>query len=50
MCTSLLAVMLANSSLNLALPQMTTDLGITTTEQTWIVDLYSLLFAALLFT
>lgn len=50
MCTSLLAVMLANSSLNLALPQMTTELEMTTTEQTWLVDLYSLLFAALLFT
>ncbi len=50
MCTSLLVVMLANSSMNLALPGMTSDLGITTTEQTWIVDLYSLVFAALLFT
>jgi EmrB/QacA subfamily drug resistance transporter len=50
MCTSLLAVMLANSSLNLALPGMTSDLGITTLQQTWIVDLYALVFAALLFT
>ncbi|MFC4004109.1 MFS transporter [Prauserella oleivorans] len=50
MCTSLLAVMLANSSMNLALPGMTSDLGITQSEQTWIVDLFSLVFAALLFT
>jgi len=50
MCTSLLAVMLANSSMNLALPGMTSDLRITQSEQTWIVDLFSLVFAALLFT
>ncbi|WP_218123593.1 MFS transporter [Quadrisphaera sp. DSM 44207] len=50
MFISLLSVMLANSSLNLALPQMTTDLEITSTQQTWVVDLYSLVFAALLFT
>lgn len=50
MCTSLLAVMLANSSMNLALPGMTSDLRITQAEQTWIVDLFSLVFAALLFT
>lgn len=50
MCTSLLAVMLANSSMNLALPGMTSDLGVTQSEQTWIVDLFSLVFAALLFT
>ncbi|MGA3524517.1 MFS transporter [Melissospora conviva] len=50
MCTSLLVVMLANSSLNLALPGMTADLGITTLQQTWVVDLYALIFASLLFT
>ncbi|GAA1215803.1 MFS transporter [Prauserella alba] len=50
MCTSLLAVMLANSSMNLALPGMTSDLRITQAEQTWVVDLFSLVFAALLFT
>ncbi|MCE7080729.1 MFS transporter [Streptomyces sp. ST2-7A] len=50
MCTSLLTVMLANGSLNLALPSLSTDLGLTTLQQTWVIDLYSLTFAALLFT
>ena len=50
LCVSLLTVMLANGSLTLALPGMSADLGLTTLQQTWVLDLYSLIFAALLFT
>jgi EmrB/QacA subfamily drug resistance transporter len=50
LCTSLLIVMLANSGLNLALPSMSKDLGLTSTELVWVVDIYSLIFASLLFT
>ncbi|MBB0243804.1 hypothetical protein FNQ90_06710 [Streptomyces alkaliphilus] len=50
MCTSLLTVMLANGSLNPALPSLSTDPGLTTLQQTRVIDLCSLTFAALLFT
>lgn len=50
LCVSLLTVMLANGSLTLALPGMSADLGLDTLQQTWVLDLYSLVFAALLFT
>lgn len=50
MCVTLLVAVLANSSLNLALPMMSVDLGLTTLEMTWIVEIYMLVFAALLFT
>ncbi len=49
MCVTLLGVMLANSSLNMALPRMATDLGLTQIELTWIVNVYTLVFASLLF-
>lgn len=50
LCTSLLVVMVANSSMNLALPIMTTELGLTSLQLTWVVDIYVLIFASLLFT
>lgn len=50
LCVSLLTIMLANGSLALALPGMSADLGLSSLEQTWVLDLYSLIFAALLFT
>lgn len=50
LCGSLLVVMLSNSALNLALPSIAVDVEATSTELTWIVESYSLLFAALLFT
>jgi len=49
LCLALLGVMLANSSINLALPQLSVDLGLSQLEQTWIVNIYSLLVASLLF-
>lgn len=49
MCVSLLLVTIGNSSLNLALPTIAKDLSLTTIQLTWIVDIYSLVFASLLF-
>lgn len=49
MCLALLGVMLANSSLNIALPKMSVDLGLTQLDFTWIVNVYTLVFASLLF-
>src|SRR6059058_5652438 len=50
LCTSLLLVMLGNTSLNLALPSIARDLGLSNAAQQWVVDIYSLVFAGLLFT
>ncbi len=49
LCLTLLGVMLANSSLNMALPLMSKDLGLTQLELTWVVNVYTLVFASLLF-
>lgn len=49
LCLTLLGVMLANSSLNMALPLMATDLKLTQLELTWVVNVYTLVFASLLF-
>lgn len=49
LCLTLLGVMLANSSLNMALPMMATDLSLSQLELTWIVNVYTLVFASLLF-
>lgn len=48
MCGALALVIAANSSLNVALPDIARDLGATQTELTWVVNGYALLFAALL--
>jgi len=50
LCTSLLLVMQGNTALNLALPQIAGDIGLTSSAMQWIVDIYSLVFAGLLFT
>lgn len=50
LCLSLLVVMIANTSMNVALPVLSEDLGATATDLQWIVDAYSLVFAGLLFT
>src|SRR5437868_1922698 len=50
LCTSLLLVMLGNTALNLALPDIARDLGLASSAQQWVVDAYSLVFAGLLFT
>ena len=49
LCLTLLGVMLANSSLNMALPMMATDLTLSQLELTWVVNVYTLVFASLLF-
>lgn len=50
LCLSLLVVMLANTSMNVALPVLSQNLGASATDLQWIVDAYSLVFAGLLFT
>src|SRR5438105_1738190 len=50
LCTSLLLVMLGNTALNLALPKIASDLGLSRSAQQRVVDSYSLVFAGLLFT
>ena len=50
LCTSLLLIVLANTSMNVALPTMARELGLSSSAQQWVVDAYSLVFAGLLFT
>jgi len=50
LCTSLLIIVIGNTSLNVALPKMSEALGLTNSQQQWVVDAYSLVFAGLLFT
>ena len=50
LCLSLTVVMVANVSLNLALPALARDLGASTSALQWMVDSYALVFAGLLFT
>ena len=50
LCASLLLVMIGNSSLNMALPTLAEELNLTSVQLTWVVDIYSLVFASLLFT
>lgn len=50
LCLSLMLVSLGNSSLNLALPTLAKDLNLTTLQLTWVVDIYVLIFASLMFT
>lgn len=50
LCGSLLVAMLANSALNLALPSIALATSATTSELNWVVEIYSLIFAGLLFT
>lgn len=49
MCIAELGVMLANSSLNLALPELSIDLSLQQSDLTWIVNIYTLVFASFLF-
>ena len=50
LCGSLLSVMIANGGVNLALPSIATELGLGSLGLAWVVEIYSLVFAALLFT
>src|SRR4051812_11168342 len=48
MCVSLMMVVAAVASLNVALPGIARDTGATQTQLQWIVDAYALVFASLL--
>src|SRR4051795_1176523 len=48
MCTSLVMVVMSVAGLNVALPSIQKSLGATSSDLQWIVDAYSLVFAALL--
>ena len=47
---SLVVVMTANTSLNVAIPSLVRDTGASSTQLQWIVDAYALVFAGLLLT
>src|SRR4029078_9864441 len=46
----LVIVFIGNTSLNVALPRMSEALRLTNSQQQWVVDAYSLVFAGMLFT
>src|SRR6516165_9555276 len=50
LCLSLLIVFGGNSTLNVALPTLSRDLGASESQLQWVVASYSLVFAGLLFT
>ena len=50
LCTSLMIVIIGNTTLNVALPTLARDLSASTTDPQWMVDSYSLVFAGLLLT
>jgi MFS transporter, DHA2 family, integral membrane protein len=50
LCLSLLMIVVANASLNVALPTLATDLHAGSSSLQWIVDAYGLVFAGLLLT
>src|SRR5438105_7022818 len=47
---SLIIIFVGNSSLNVAIPVLSRDLHATTSQLQWVVAVYSLVFAGLLFT
>ena len=50
LCTSLMIVIIGNTSLNVAIPTLARELDASTSQLQWMVDSYSLVFAGLLFT
>src|SRR5207248_3093381 len=50
LCVMLVMIVVANASLNVALPTLVKDLHASTSSLQWIVDAYSLVFAGLLLT
>ncbi|HEX5588527.1 MAG TPA: DHA2 family efflux MFS transporter permease subunit [Acidimicrobiia bacterium] len=50
LCLSLVIVFVGNTSLNVVIPTLSRDLGATDSQLQWIVAVYSLVFAGLLFT
>src|SRR6476661_1711291 len=49
LCLSLLIVFIGNSSLNVAIPTLSRELHATESQLQWVVAIYSLVFAGLLF-
>jgi EmrB/QacA subfamily drug resistance transporter len=49
LCTSLMLIIIGNTSLNVAIPTMSRELGASTSELQWMVDAYALVFAGFLF-
>ncbi len=49
LCLSLLIVFIGNSSLNVTIPTLSRDLGATESQLQWVIAIYSLVFAGLLF-
>ncbi|WP_062069523.1 MFS transporter [Demequina sediminicola] len=49
LCLGLMTAMVANMSLNLALPDLTVEFSLTQLELTWVVEAFALVFASLLF-
>src|SRR6195952_5571148 len=50
LCLSIIIVFVGNSSLNVAIPTLSRDLHATSSQLQWVVAIYSLVFAGLLFT
>lgn len=50
LCTSLLIVIVGNTSLNVALPTLARSLDASNSQLQWMIDSYALVFAGLLFT
>ncbi len=50
LCASLMIVIIGNTSLNVALPTLASELDASTSALQWMVDSYALVFAGLLFT
>ncbi len=49
LCLSLLIVFVGNSSLNVTIPTLSRELGATESQLQWVIAIYSLVFAGLLF-
>src|SRR5262245_61849402 len=49
LCLSLLIIVVGNTTLNVAIPDLSRDLQATQSELQWVVAVYSLVFAGLLF-
>lgn len=50
LCTSLMIVIIGNTSLNVAIPTLSRELDASNSQLAWMVDSYALVFAGLLFT
>ena len=49
LCLSLLIVFVGNTSLNVTIPTLSRELGATESQLQWVIAIYSLVFAGLLF-